>query len=304
MFFYANKVIAIDEAEFWDKSYLLRLTHHNKVAAVSSKTKGQVERDLVVCPLFFKDIAKEIVSAGKSLQLIQNVPITSSSSALLGRHFDTQNVKMTQLSLSEIFCLSLTALIGHGDHMSRSFWQNDKIVSATESYVGTPCSDKIWYKFLVDALPAKKDCVELGASFEPFVTSFCPENPTITVCQKLLQANTGDWNSLNLSNNCILPPLNDEELRIAIFGGTTSKGTNYACGFPFGDSHSRHDIKVVEALFPFPTILPSFKVHYIYLSIYKSCCFTLCRNVLVVELICYLKTGGPAYVRAFTISEK
>ncbi|MFS7916528.1 putative gamma-tubulin complex component protein [Helianthus anomalus] len=273
MFFYANKAIAIDEAEFWEKSYLLRSTQHKKLnmahvtlkkIPVSSKTKGQNERDLMVCPLFLKDIAKEIISAGKSLQLIQHVPITSSS-ALVSRHDDTKRC-MTQLSLSEIFCLSLTALIGHGDHMSQFFWQNDKIVSASESCVGTSCSEKIWYKFLVDGLPAKRECVNVNGdneiSLEPVVSSFCPENPTITVCQKLLQANTGEWNTLNLSNNYILPPLNDEELRKAIFDGTTPNGTNYASGFPFGDSeivHSRHGIKVVEALCPFPTVLPSFK---------------------------------------------
>ncbi|KAK9072417.1 hypothetical protein SSX86_008851 [Deinandra increscens subsp. villosa] len=273
MFFYANKAIAIDEAEFWEKSYLLRSTKHKKLGMshvtqktipVSSKTKGQNERDLVVCPLFFKDIAKEIISAGKSLQLIQHVPITSSS-APVGRNYDTKRC-MTQLSLSEIFCLSLTALIGHGDHMSQFFWQNDKIVSATESCVGTSCSEKIWYKFLVDGLPANRMCVNMKGenviSFEPPVSSFCSENPTITVCQKLLQANPGGWNSLNLSNNYILPPLNDEELRKAVFDGTASKGTDYARDFPFGDSenvHSQHGIKVVEALFPFPTVLPSFK---------------------------------------------
>lgn len=273
MFFYANKAIAIDEAEFWEKSYLLRSTPHKKLAmahlipltqkkiTVSSKTKGKNEKDLVVCPLFFKDIAKEIISAGKSLQLIQHVPITSSS-APLGRHHETQRC-MTQLSLSEIFCLSLTALIGHGDHMSQFFWKNDKIVSAIESYeetesiTGVACSEKIWHKFLDDALPAKTENV----------SSFCPENPTITVCQKLLQENSNSWNSLNLSKTYILPPLNDEDLRKAIFGGTggefmPAKGTNYAFGFPFGGSEnlqSQHDIKVVEALFPFPTILPSFK---------------------------------------------
>ncbi|KAL8227385.1 hypothetical protein R6Q57_017217 [Mikania cordata] len=261
MFFFANKAIAIDEAEFWEKSYLFKSTQHKKQGTahvtqnkmpVSSKMKGQNERDLMVCPLFFKDIANEIISAGKSLQLIHHVPIASSAAALMCRHYDTKRC-MTQLSLSEIFCLSLTALVGHGDHMSQFFWQNDKIVSANEYCVGTSCSEKIWYKFLVDGLPAKRECG----------SSFCPENPAITVCQKLLQANTSGWTSLNLYKNYILPPLNDEELRKAVFDvGITSEGTNYACHFPFGDSenvHSHHGIKVVEALFPFPTILPSFK---------------------------------------------
>nr|XP_043628494.1 gamma-tubulin complex component 5-like [Erigeron canadensis]XP_043628495.1 gamma-tubulin complex component 5-like [Erigeron canadensis]XP_043628496.1 gamma-tubulin complex component 5-like [Erigeron canadensis] len=288
MFFYANKEIAVDEADFWDKSYLFRSTQHMKLGMVplitsthknvfvSSKTKGQNERDFVVSPLFFKDISKEIISAGKSLQLIQHIPITSSSTPL-DRNSERS---MTQLSLSEIFCLSLAALIGHGDHMSQFFWKNDKIVSATESYEGTESipgvaySDKIWYKFLGDALPAKRENVdmkgegmEFGVSFEPLVTSNSPENPTITVCQKLLQANTTNWNSLNLSKNYILPPLNDGDLRKAIFGGAggelmTARGTDYAFRCTLEDSeklHFQHDLKIVEALFPFPTILPSFK---------------------------------------------
>ncbi|XP_023728168.1 uncharacterized protein LOC111875871 isoform X2 [Lactuca sativa] len=278
MFFYANKAIAIDEAEFWEKSYLLRSTQHKKLSAahvsdlfpltqkkmsgkVATKTRGQNEYDLVVCPLFLKDIAKEIISAGKSLQLIQHIPITST---LVDRHHEKEGCMTHQLSLSEIFCLSLTALIGHGDHMSEIFWKNDKIVSATSTEkLLVAYSEKIWHKFLVDAL---NNDMKVEQNLDLVLSSFCPENPTITVCQKVLQAkaNTHDWNSLNLSKNYILPPLNDDKLRKAIFGGMgedfmTAKGTNYACGFPFGDSRSQHGIKVVESLFPFPTILPSFK---------------------------------------------
>ncbi|XP_071713711.1 uncharacterized protein [Rutidosis leptorrhynchoides] len=270
MFFYANKAIAIDEAEFWEKSYLLRSIHHKKQGIahlnpltqkkmpVSSKIKGQEERDLVICPMFFKDIAKEIISAGKSLQLIQHVPMTSSSTPL-GKHHETQRC-ITQLSLSEIFCLSLAALIGHGDHMSNFFWKNDKIVSVIESRENIPGLEKMWCEFLDDG-KTEGSCVEFGAN------SFCPENPAITVCQKLLQTNRGEWKSLNLSKNYILPPMDDQDLRKAIFGGTNreltiTKGTNYASGFTFGESenvYSQHDMKMVETLFPFPTILPSFK---------------------------------------------
>ncbi|CAH1453058.1 unnamed protein product [Lactuca virosa] len=228
MFFYANKTIGIDEAEFWEKSYLLRSTQHKKLSAA---------------------------------HLIQHIPITST---LVGRHHESMT---HQLSLSEIFCLSLTALIGHGDHMSEIFWKNDKIVSATSTEkLLAAYSEKIWHKFLVDALNNDmkvEQNLDLVVPFQPLLSSFCPENPTITVCQKVLQAkaNTHDWNSLNLSKNYILPPLNDDKLRKAIYGEEfmTAKGTNYACGFPFGDPRAQHGIKVVESLFPFPTILPSFK---------------------------------------------
>ncbi|KAL4590979.1 hypothetical protein LXL04_003927 [Taraxacum kok-saghyz] len=242
MFFYANKAIAIDEAEFWEKSYLLRSKQHH--VTTFPKARGQKENNLVVCPLFFKDIAKEIVSAGKSLQLIQHIPITSS---LVGKHHETERC-MTQLSLSEIFCLSLTALIGHGDHMSEIFWKNDKIISAIESFEKLD-SEKIWHKFLVDVNMKEENPVP----FEPLLTSFCPKNPTITVCQKVLQTNIHHLSPLNLSKNYTLPPLNDDELRKAIFGEHLTTANS---GFPFGDSDSQ---KVMESLFPYPTILPSFK---------------------------------------------
>lgn len=104
MFFYANDAIAIDQPAFWEKSYLLRLLGSRKlglgippVAAdgesmkddkreaggrdpilPSSSVKGKDQNDAdIVCPLFIKDIAKAIVSAGKSLQLMRHVMVES-----------------------------------------------------------------------------------------------------------------------------------------------------------------------------------------------------------------------------------
>ncbi|KAK1267948.1 hypothetical protein QJS04_geneDACA006532 [Acorus gramineus] len=95
MFFYTNKVVAIDEEAFWEKSYLLRSWRHAKIGSEvsqstrdvvnnkreereriiysSARGKDQKDMDAVVCPVFMKDIAREIVSAGKSLQLVRHV---------------------------------------------------------------------------------------------------------------------------------------------------------------------------------------------------------------------------------------
>ncbi|WRX12310.1 Gamma tubulin complex component [Theobroma cacao] len=349
MFFYANRAISVDEAEFWEKSYLLRVVQNCKLkvdpsaptdtndyvpgtsnkketaekefVSTSSSMKGkeQNNRDLLVCPLFIKDIAKSIVSAGKSLQLIRHVPMTSTlpssknndkcNDGFESYHDDCDINKMnhwqcmTGLALAEIFCVSLAGLLGHGDHISQYFCQGDQskagIISSLFSYVkeqimeyGTAeplppstYSEKIWYNFLVDSLlkkksidvePADKDsCCFPATKAKNMVIgvenkfslqqSFCPENLVLTVCQTFLDKNRNSWKALNLSEKFYLPPLNDEYLRKAVFGEKSElvsglHGTNYTLGFQFGESdhlRAQHDTKLLEVLFPFPTLLPS-----------------------------------------------
>lgn len=96
MFFYDNRGISVDESEFWEKSYQFRQVQSQKFDVVNSllnnkkeigekdsvslsmsvKIKEQNNKELQVCPLFIKNIAKSIVSAGKSLQLIRHVPMS------------------------------------------------------------------------------------------------------------------------------------------------------------------------------------------------------------------------------------
>ncbi|KAF7120842.1 hypothetical protein RHSIM_Rhsim13G0049200 [Rhododendron simsii] len=311
MFFYANKAVSVKEADFWEKSYLLRqrryeilkvsgtptcipLTDDKKEVAgresisVSSPIKGkdQNNREIQVCPLFIKEIATEIVSAGKSLQLIQHAPMMFLRGSGRGANDEVGNCRSvssnnvpskTGLTLSEVFCLSLTGLIGHGDHISKYFLQeepfNSKIAPLIRPFVdiekleggngenlpAITCSEKVWYKFLVDMKDKSSDAGEVDKF--SFKKSFCPENPVITVCQNSLDENKDAWSALNLSSNFYLPPLNDEGLRNAIFGGKrepfcTAKGTNYTSGFQFGESGPQDDTKMLEVLFPFPTLLP------------------------------------------------
>jgi gamma-tubulin complex component 5 len=95
MFFYANNAVTIDEAAFWEMSYMLRvrgspvdssssLTNSESIkkkesgnqestaAVAASKASKQGSVD-ISCPVFLKDIARAIVSAGKSFQLIKHV---------------------------------------------------------------------------------------------------------------------------------------------------------------------------------------------------------------------------------------
>lgn len=115
----------------------------------------------------------------------------------------------------------------------------------------------------------------LGAS----LCSFHPRNPIITVCREVLKKNMVSWNELNISRNFHLPPLNDEELREAIFGEKNSdvraskdfsskgalsriSGTNYTFGFQFDElEHLRleDDTEILETLYSFPTLLPCFQ---------------------------------------------
>ncbi|ONI32857.1 hypothetical protein PRUPE_1G389900 [Prunus persica] len=329
MFFYANRAISVDEADFWEKSYLLRQIQCQMLdvgASASScasdrisvandkKGVGQREsistfsfmkgkewndKDLQSCPLFIKDIAKSIVSAGKSLQLIRHIPMTSAVVSRKGNDCEIDGFgsldkgvqyghSIAGLTLSEVFCVSLAGLIGHGDHIFQYIYGKQKVESDDGVIVPVKRSEKIWCKFLVDTL-AEKRLVDTQSAHEdgktlpdakeenmlagvvnefPLSRSFCQENPVLTVCQKTLSKNGDAWKTLNLSRNLCLPPLNDEILRKAIFGresGSISadEGTNYTFGFRFGESEylrSQDDSHMLQVLFPFPTLLPSFQV--------------------------------------------
>ncbi|KAK7283318.1 hypothetical protein RIF29_12752 [Crotalaria pallida] len=329
MFFFVNNEVTVDEAEFWEKSYLLRKLQHSKLDAeifytnyvgesapastdknemssrdsvsLSGTIKGKEQniRDRPACPFFIKDLTKSIVSAGKSLQLMRHVPNYFSCSK--GSDCESGSTKyfnygqrMAGLTLSEVFSVSLAGLVGHGDHVYKYFCQDDRFesvsVSSFESFVNEekaeninngnltalPHSEKSWYKFLIDTLSQKRSA-DLNLKYdlrgarvvkdELFLLRSQIENPVITVCRENLGKNGDALKTLNISGKFCLPSLNDEVLRKAVFGGESSafsdnEGTNYTFGFQFGESeyHRLHDErKLLEMLFPFPTILPSFQ---------------------------------------------
>ncbi|KAK7351669.1 hypothetical protein VNO77_11274 [Canavalia gladiata] len=344
MFFFTNKEVSVDDAEFWERSYLLRMLQHSKLdlefysvnyasdsvptsndkkgmdgkdsIPLSNTIKGKEQsiRDRPACPFFIKDLAKSIVSAGKSLQLMRHVP-NSLVVCSKGSNSETGSTKylnyglypsqrMSELTLSEVFSVSLAGLVGHGDHVYKYFWQDNWFesvsVSSVVSYVNVnedrsenddnekstapPYSENTWYKFLTDALFQKRssdlklkyedinnDMRDLrGARVvqdEGLLLRSCIENPVITVCRTNLGKSGDALKTLNVSRKFCLPSLNDEGLRKAIFGGESttfseSEGTNYTFGFQFGESeylHLQDERKLLEMLFPFPTILPSFQ---------------------------------------------
>ena len=316
MFFYANKGIAIDETEFWEKSYLLRTAKIKNLEIGSSsdvllkdkkditgresistreKEGGEIEHH--VCPLFIKDMGKAIVSAGKSLQLIRHAPLPSLSDVPADNHEIRRCI--AGLTLSEVFCVSLAALIGHSDHISEYVWRDNLIVSSFESPVGKEkeerngeilpfiSSDKVWYKILANVLGQKREIVSGSTHIDtdvfslqkeklgpdgvddvPCVGTYCPQNPAITVCQRFLYGNKDAQSALSLSRNLYLPPLDDKELRKAVFyknSGSCSeeKSTDFTFGFWFDESEyvrRQEETKMLEMLFPFMTLLPSFQV--------------------------------------------
>ncbi|KAL6548858.1 hypothetical protein OROHE_008703 [Orobanche hederae] len=306
MFFVANQKVAVDMAEFWEKSCQLRLAMPEKsnfifcaseyLPSVKDKKdmtgrasisfsntdigKEENKKDVQFCPFFIKDIAKAIISAGKSFQLIRHAPTRSISS------FSVENrCSIAGLTLSEVFCVSLTALIGHGDHIAKNLWQDDKhlIGSSVESRDQENQSKKFWQKLLDDTLAQKRNIglvSRKGAinfhnlkglksnsdELDILPKTYCPENPALTVCRGILQENRDSWSSLNISQAFNLPPLNDECLRQAMFSGNlrehglSVKSTDFTSGFQFGElecSRFLEEAKMLEEFLPFPTLLPS-----------------------------------------------
>ncbi|KAL9306795.1 putative gamma-tubulin complex component protein [Arabidopsis thaliana] len=328
LFFTANQSVSVSDAEFWEKSYLLtrvlgpksNVTSLNQKKGMSGNDSNSVsdkdkeQNNRVLCPLFIKDICKSIVSAGKSLQLMQHIPSTSSENCekiqyhgrngfgnsgcgilLAGKNSFRSTA---DLSLSEIFCLSLAGLIGHGDHVSRYLWKDEtdewEISPTLASYIsgklvnGTgdllTYSERMWYKLLVGAVQEKKSieakselqspccvtCVKeeknVLAAEKVLQGLFCHENLVVSASKMDLERNKNACHVLNLSENYCLPSLNDKSLLSAVFEGSGVApkfvGTNYKYGFQFGRSEylsSQDDTKILETLFPFPTLLPSFQ---------------------------------------------
>lgn len=318
MFFYPNTKISVDDADFWEKSYLFRLEGFHKLStqvpsmittdrnsnrikeykSYSSSCEGRDHNSTDdFCPLFVKDLAHSIVSAGKSLQLMR---LGSAFSIKAGEHFSERcsggkdglgcsdgdaavsNVhkwqSMAGFTLSEIFCLSLVNLIGHGKHSSRYFstsgWCKPEVPSFSvlgkvvncrnaeaqpdSRYLGKMCHQFVLNAFFrtkgSDTIYADKSSCNLFDERERFTKgagntflekSFCPENPAMTVCQNLVDNNRKFLGALNLLRRFDLPSLGDEELRRAVYGKEAEvvsrlKGTNYAFGFLFTEATFHH----------------------------------------------------------------
>lgn len=377
MFFYANNAVTIDQPAFWEMSYMLRvrgprsdnsstLTDSESIRTKESskqepsntgaclKTSNQGYTD-ILCPVFLKDIARPIVSAGKSFQLVQHVQSTHHirthdgtngfdvdqrfnhssrqnwpdvlRSDIQNGHLRCQDAltksagqfghdarEMGLLSLSEIFLICLSGLLENGDHVYeflrrlragsapdvQAFLECKSDAQGMEEACAENCSEKTWLKLLRGAISGRKyDGMEKTLSKDAvtgdpiFVHGYlqdvssnavempfspcCYENTAITACGDVLQRNPNSWSDLNISTSFNLPPLDDDNMRSAIFGdrqsaGTSTcgdtqptpsfprlDGTDFKFGFRFDDLEyvrQEDDRRTLEELYAFPTLLP------------------------------------------------
>ncbi|KAG6735890.1 hypothetical protein POTOM_061436 [Populus tomentosa] len=205
---------------------------------------------------FEEEISKSIVSAGKSLQLIRHVPISFSMMFEKRRHTDINvfggssddsgckhsPTDLCRVNLVGDFCVSVAGLIGHGDHIFRYFLQNEQ----SKSKSAAPLVSAIIRKEENKDDEACTKRMKIGAVDEfPLQGTFFQKIQLSLQCQSLLDKSHIWWRK----------------------NGPVSavKGTDYAFGFQFGVpdyDDSQNDTKLLEVLFPFPTVLPSFQVIY------------------------------------------
>ncbi|WVZ91111.1 hypothetical protein U9M48_037325 [Paspalum notatum var. saurae] len=366
MFFYANNAVTIDQPAFWEMSYMLRVkgsrvdssttltdsesirkresnNQESTAAGACFKVNSQGCMD-ILCPVFLKDIARAIVSAGKSFQLVQHVqdvhqiqthkvtygfnvyqntncssqpkfwPDMSSLKIQDGRQrnedalevstsqFGNDSREMGLLTLSEIFLICISGLLENGDHVyeylrrlhadsvpnNKAFMESEDNVQQTEdTCVNEISTKKTWVRLLKDATSGRKcDAMEKTISrnavmdkpvffpgnpkdassnaVEGLFTLSCYENPAITACREVLLKNPNSWGELNISESFHLPPLDDGDMRKAIFADGHSAGTStdYKFGFQFDDLEyvrQEDDRRTLENLYAFPTLLPCAK---------------------------------------------
>lgn len=286
----------------------------------------------ILCPVFMKDIARAIVSAGKSFQLVQHVQDIHQIQTHKGTHgsnlyqdtncngqqklwpnlsslrihddlsrnkdalevstsqFGNDSREMGLLTLSEIFLICLSGLLENGDHVyeylrtlhadsvpnNNAFMVNGSKnnLKETEDTCAGNITGKTWVKLLKDATSGRKCDVmektinavmEKDASSNANFTLSCYENPVVTACREVLLRNPTSWSELNISESFHLPPLNDGNMRRAIFADGHSAGTStdYKFGFQFDDLEyvrQEDDRRTLEDLYAFPTLLPCAKV--------------------------------------------
>ncbi|CAN6482311.1 unnamed protein product [Victoria cruziana] len=351
LFFHANDAITIDEARFWQKGYSLRqmvscASYEDYSASRSAKwllfgetclAKSKADANNLACPIFLQELAKPIVSAGKSLQLLRHVynkdqefenssfsalknyttgkppdPTGDILGAKTGGFLSLEDIELTDsgcadnepasqvkhmlhtkgiagLTLSELFCISFVALVGDDIHLCKyfnleypwspeisrickSFMDNENLESCTEKRLASTSKGRIWCKFFRETIWQKLDVREVRGKIyrlqersgeatpdRPLTKHLTPHNPYVSICSGLLDKNDPLWEKLSVSSFWFLPPLNDESLRESIFGKSNSRiRTDYiSC---LGLSESDHNgLRDIEALYPFPTILPCFQ---------------------------------------------
>ena len=310
MFFYANSSVTIDQPAFWDQSYLLKSrilkSFHDTSTSIfecdsTVEANDQNDLDAISCPLFLKNIARGIISAGKSLKLVRflddeshskfgreryhriqeffghkSSPKNSEIESIRGIKYAHGSKDIRYLTLPESFLISFVGLICDGNRIA------DDIIKVCGSFSGISKIDKIFEEGCIDMV-ANLDSESLWWKFfmgtvkqknEPTFRSFYSENPAITVCQELANETHKFREELNISRNFELPSLDDEILREAVFGiNSDLSGTDYKFGFKYNESeylHSMSDVESLRYLYPFPTILPCVRVSLVIVFVDQS----------------------------------
>jgi gamma-tubulin complex component 5 len=267
MFFFGNSSVSIDQPSFWETSCLLRSKPRSSICQSGSTLSD------TTCPQFFVSMSRAIMSAGKSLQLVHHARdqsfvtscISKTSITCDSQYKKTKSARiMGILTLAEVFLISLVGLSHDRDHIFEHLirYLIDSHSIKTENKEG---NNKVWPDLLGDAIEGRNRSCSVGSSSNSFLAC----NPAVIVCGEMLEKNKPFWKELNISGSFYLPPLNDNMLRKAVFGGTdlsdigSVEGTDYRFGFPLGEIERLHivdDKRALESLCAFPTILPSFQV--------------------------------------------
>jgi gamma-tubulin complex component 5 len=401
MFFYANSAVTIDQPAFWEMSYMLKvrgsrsdssssLTDNESTRAKESSKQEPTNVGAflkasnvdILCPVFLKDMARAIVSAGKSFQLVQHVQSThhirtndGTNGLDVDHHcnngsrqnwpdilestgqFGHDAREMGLLTLSEIFLICLSGLLENGDHVYEylrklrtgsapdveAFLEPKSDTQGTEDACAENSSEKTWLKLLRDAISGRKhdgmlkslskDTITRDPTFVhgylqdassdtvemPF-SPCCYENPAITACEDVLRMNPNSWSDLNISRTFDLPPLNDDNMRRAIFGdhqstGTSTSGdtqptpsfprldgTDFRYGFQFNSLEyvrQEDDRRTLEELYAFPTLLPCANV-----SVASEVWFVHLVFSLPISLQSHCPSGKCPIVRALTFAKR
>lgn len=338
LFFYANKSVAIEDAAFWQHGFCLRHSkpqkstgEYHRIELQDPDPELQLKDPLnmafnsshlqtvkvveltghqgkLVCPSFLQHMAKSILSAGKSLQLLQHVHRETageisgsnlSASSILpsmnGVRSSCHSLCKQQKELTRQVSITYPCAEGSNDSsiFSNSWRQWSMQASNSELrsvlLLSEAKSDNSCVLVPSDEACEKKPAFNVLGN--PFTTSLFP------IKKKDPESGT---NNMCLSQYIVLPPLNDEDIYKAIFTHATtsgspsefvsipdfhlkntiddnlerlssSMGTDYGSGFCCGNllvHHAKMDTSSMERLFLSPTVLPSSKEGWRFFSLH------------------------------------
>ncbi|KAH7414738.1 hypothetical protein KP509_14G008400 [Ceratopteris richardii] len=302
LFFYENKSVGIEDATFWQNGFLLRyykpdrsmsdLYGHESKDQTKLSMSASFLQNKVICPKFLQHMAQSILSAGKSLQLLQHVHRENTG--------DGSSVGMpsSPSSLHPSLRCSFT---------SSSSLNKERIEYVKGASVCLPCTDALessnfdmsWdilrmeipncvqRSFLSEVKPGKTPMLSNDETCDRNI----PSSSALTNSAVPSQNPGSVWDSVLSSQCAIPPPINDDDIYSAIFSichvddseeeGCSNNadpstiavnlvprkvkiltGTDYSAGYMCGkllSYQAKMDSVAMQRLFPDATVLPSSK---------------------------------------------